>query len=198
MVRTEIGECALTHKGVRYEFRPSFKNIRKICSPADIAKLYSDVSSVIESKIDVAENLNLFDAVSSYSKELREKIILVLSSCCDTDCSKMTDNEKHAPTFAIKHVAMSLLNHGVIGVESESKGKSSKNKKSDIDVYEYADIAESHLGIPYPLSENLTKTELDRKLKVKFPGDKKSRKPTLEEHRHNMDLARRIESARSK
>lgn len=200
MVRTEIGECAIIHNNVTYEFRPSIKNIRKICSPNEMADFYADIAGVIEAKIVTASKYALEKAIVSYQKELRSKIANVLLSCCDTDCSKLLDDEESAKTMTLKHIAMSLLNNGVIGKPPKSTSKESKEKRSVIDVYEYADIAEAHLGIAYPLSENLTKTELDRKLSVKFPEEKKpsSNAPSDDDYYEAMAFLDKVNAKRAK
>ena len=199
MVRTEIGECSFTYNDIKYEFRPSFKNIRKICSPSYLANFYSDLAGMIEGKMSVAITLGMVDAVKSYSNEIRQKSAIVLDSCCDTDCKYILDDEKIIPTNVMQQLALSLLTHGLIGVDKGSE-KAPKEKRSDIDVYEYADIAEAHLGIQYPLSENLTKTELDRKMRVKFPPEPATSNsaPSDDEYHKAMEMLDRIESKRAK
>lgn len=200
MVRTEIGECSMIYNDVEYVFRPSFKNIRKICDPSELAGFYASLAGVLEQKITVAKACGLFDAAISFQNEIRAKAAKVLSSCCDTDCLDLVENEEVAPTFALKNVALSLLTHGVIGVVKDEKpSQSNKKKTSDIDIYEYADIAEAHLGIPYPLSENLTKTELDRKLRIKFPAtDKTNNAPSDDDYYAAMAELDRLDEARSR
>ena len=195
MVRTEIGECAITFNGVVYEFRPTFKNIRKICPPDELADLFVDICGRIKQKISVADGFGFSGASELLVCELREKCVKVMRACCDTQCTKLTSSDKDFPTWSMAHIAASLLKSGVIGAEKSDRSGSSP--KSIVDVYEFVDIARHHFEMPKSEAEMLTKTEFDRQYKVKFPETKKKgRAPTMEEHRHNMRIMREMEAKR--
>ena len=157
----------------------------------------------MEKKASIAASLHMNDCESYYLDEMHRMASIVIQSCCQKDCSKLTGyleeiegvnifNDGLATRRSCLTIARSLLNSGLIG-NSSANAKSSTDKTSDIDVYDFVYIAMSHLDMSKSEAENLSKIEFDRIVEAKYPkSDKKEKTITAEKHAQNMAAARLI------
>jgi len=209
-MRHDIGHIYADTEVGRFEFYPTFKNIRKICEPDELAEVFANINGSIQSKINACLSAGYKSLAYNYSRTLYQWCALIMQSCCDDDITPLVGRikwEKSAKHFQagimpLEHmVAVSkiLLKHGLIGVNNAS-GKDGK-KCSEIDVYDFVRIAMSHLDMTAEHAENLTKTEFDKIMSVKFPDDKNSKTngaPSDEDYYEAMAMLDRIEAKRAK
>lgn len=202
-MRIQDGGINISYESESWHFEPSFKNIAKICDPDEFACFYAAINGEHEKKASVAESLNMSDCADYYFDELHRMASVVMQSCCKKDCSRLTgylEEIDGVPIFSdgiatresCLTIARSLLNSGLIGC-ANSSSKSSSDKTSDIDVYDFVYIAISHLDMPKSEAESLSKIEFDRIVEAKYPKqDKKEKTITAEKHAQNMAAARLI------
>lgn len=202
-MRTEIGHFAIDCDKGRFEFYPTFKNIRKICDPGDMPTVFSrlhgrellestqNVISHVEGTIFGADKAVAYAAINksiqkAHMPQLYRDAVNIMQSCCDDDISPLVGSVNYSGGKSryrvglmklndMLHFSRSLMLHGVVGAAvKDEKPTNKKGKASDtIDVYQYVDVAMAHLEMPYHDAENLTKTEFDRLVSAKYP-DKKS------------------------
>ena len=208
-MRHDIGHTYIDSEVGRFEFYPTFKNIRSICDPEDVAGYFANLNGVIQQKSLVASNLGFNSLVNSYSRSLYQLCTLIMQSCCDDDITPLVGRirwEKSAKHFKlgvmpVEHMisfSKILLKHGLIGIPSSG---SKSNKKCDkIDVYDFVHLAMAHLDMSKEQAENLTKTEFDKLMMVKFPEEKKpsDNAPSDEEYYEAMAMLDKIDASRGK
>jgi len=216
-MRTEIGHFSIEYNSHTYEFYPTFKNMRKLCDPKQMPDFFSGLfGRETQSTADLVDSVG----INVYAKEIGKKLIyksinriyedaaFVLQCCCDDDVSKLTgfasyDKGRKAWRSGVMHIdnvlniARALITHGVVGQPKKGE-RQSKGKPTDtIDVYDYVENAITHLDVSYERAEMLTKTEYDRLLDKKYPDAKKQKTmPTLEDHKHNIQVLKEINARR--
>lgn len=166
---TEIGQIGVTDaEGNYFLFNPSFKNIAKIGNPKEIVQYFHWLHN---------ERMCLLAAMR------------VMHSCCEHDIYDdmlvgWIDGNKDSATFdqridgsipdaELIILARSLMTDGIAG-RAKPTGKSSEGKYSDsFDASEFVDAAMVHLGISTADAWQLTMTQFQRQIEMKFPAKNK-------------------------
>lgn len=206
-MRHDIGHLYIDSECGRFEFYPTFKNIRNICEPEQIVSMFADINGQLEHKAQLSAMAGMKNLSNIYMRSLYQCCALVMQSCCDDDITKLIGRikwERGAKHFQIGVMPLNhmiafskvLLKHGLIGVND---GKQSSGDKCDtVDVYDFVRIAMTHLGLTQEQAENLTKTELDKLMNVKFPEQKtaSSNAPSDDDYYKAMELLDKIDAKR--
>jgi hypothetical protein len=195
-MRTDIGHMAIDCDAGRFEFIPSFKNIRTICEPSEMPSFFAGLMGH-----DV--NAALSGSAATIKLELNrlyDNAVLVMQCCCDDDISPITGRTGYKRwrkgvinQSQLLLLARELLIHGVVG-SAPAKTSSKGEPTNSIDVYSYVDMAMAHLKIGQAEAEQYTKTEYDRKIAAKYPDIKKQ--ATLADHKHNIEVLAEINARR--
>lgn len=184
-MRIEYGHFKAKHSlhGQEFIFIPSFENISKIGTPKEIIDTFYHVnhigymewmkanyvrSSVIENQV----------AKSSGHKAL-EAAVLVLRSCCTTDCTLMVgsfrmgkkafwQNGFESPSKLIA-LAQHLLKHGIVGESKRKQTNKNAKRLPEFNASEYVDLARVHLDMSRDEAWSLTMTEFVKLFEAKFP-----------------------------
>ena len=207
-MRHDIGHMYIDSEVGCFEFYPTFKNIRNVCEPEELVDAFANINGVIQSKIEVSLMMGFGELSNIYKRTLYQWCALIMQSCCDDDITPLIGRikwERSAKHFQLgilplEHmVAFSkiLLKHGVIGINTGKPGSS--EKCSEVDVYDFVRIAMSHLDMTMEHAENLTKTEFDKIMAVKFPEQKSSNNnsPSDEQYEEAMAFLDKIEANRN-
>lgn len=208
-MRTDIGHIAIEVGEQRWEFIPSFKNMRSICEPEQLPDLFATLFGAgFDSLLKTPVKGGLLNNLAIYeSRRVCSIAALVMQCCCDDDVTPLTGRIvwERGPNVvrtgyltpnAMIHVARVLMSHGIIGKFESAEGKKQKQDKRDkVDVYEFVEIAAMHLDIPMSDAENLTKTEFDRLLAAKYPKQK-DKAPSDEQYHETMDWLDKVNAAR--
>jgi hypothetical protein len=157
---TEIGQIGVTDaEGNYFLFNPSFKNIAKIGNPKNIVKAFHDLHG---------------------PKSVRPAMHIM--RCCSVsnadDLIGWIDEYLHRvdgsiPDGELIILARSLMADGIAG-RAKPTGNSSEGKYSDsFDASEFVDAAMVHLGISAADAWQLTMTQFQRQIEMKFPAKNK-------------------------
>jgi len=170
--------------------------------------MFADINGQLEYRSQLSASAGFKEMAAVYKRMLYQCCALVMQSCCEDDITKLIGRIKwerganyfQAGVMPLEHmIAFSkvLLKHGLIGI-SDGSGKSG-DKCDKVDVYDFVHIAMTHLGMTQEQAESLTKTELDKLLKVKFPDKKEASNnaPSDDEYYKAMAFLDEIEAKRS-
>lgn len=187
---TEIGEVMISDSTDDYLLRPSFYAMASIGTPEEIVSIYSNIHGK-----DLNETIQkIFKAFGKVPDHYRRKIdkcnevilsnsMRVIQSCCEKDLSRIIGEWKgwkncvvYRPglmsKFEIIAIAQSLMTHGIIGKAKIRKLQRNENKSgytSEFIAFEYISAARSHLNMSRQEAEQLTMTEFQLMMSVKFP-----------------------------
>jgi len=202
-MRTEIGHFAIETDDRRYEFIPSFKNIREICSPAEMPMFYArlfgaEIQAAYTESLAKSAMCRMYDAAA-----------LVMQMCCtNEDARRLTGFADYStgkrvwrlgamPIKQMLIIARSLINHGLVGVARDSDKSKQGDASDSIDVYNYVHLAIAHLGMTKEIAENMTKTEFDSIVDLKYPDKNKGKHPTAKQHDSAMDWLDQVNARRA-
>lgn len=157
---TEIGQIGVTDAdGNEFLFNPSFANIAKIGNPKSIVKAFHDLHG---------------------HKAVRPAMHIM--RCCAVDNADdligWLDEYLHRvdgsiPDAELVILARSLMTDGIAG-RAKPDNKDSEGKFSDsFDASEFVDAAMVHLGIGAADAWQLTMTQFQRQIEMKFPAKNK-------------------------
>lgn len=194
---TSIGECLISTADHDYFFKPSFINMTRIGAEGEIVGVYStlngyEISRVVNNSINnigmVPECIMKAISKPAYGKPILNAAILVMQSCCDDDISPLVGTYKPTPRgmkympgmMPIKDIVIigkSLAEHGIIGkvnrrVLQREEGKKS-NYSNSFRVIDYISSARTHFNMTREEAQNLTMTEFQELIKIKFPDTEK-------------------------
>lgn len=155
---------AVASDGAEYTFTPSFGRIATLGAPREIVALYAglhgpragqDAAYVLACLCDQGDATPLIgwrqgDDVCVGSMPLNEQII----------------------------IARHLMRHGIIG--NAKPGTGDGKYSESFNAHEYIAAACVHLGLSRHDAENLSMTEFQTMLEMKFPDSKKKEKPSRE------------------
>lgn len=200
-MKCDIGHFEIKAGERCYNLIPSFENMMKLGSPSDLVNMFKNIHSF-------GKYENLFAIKSNYMTCVLSAIEII-RACSDEDPSDilvsvepkhnglslvMGDNKLPVNDMVI--IASGLMRHGVAGATKDDK-KSKGEPATEIDLWEFAYIAMSHLGMSKLEALSLTMTEFVRIMEIKFPSDKNSAKNISdEEYEASMQMMNRNRIAR--
>ena len=174
---TENGEVeAIAAGGERYVFRPSFRAMASLGDPQEIVRVFYRV----------------------YESPCAEDVIDVLRACCDDelpyDLTGYSDlkngaiefNQGAMPYGECVCLARWLMYNGIIGLK-QIRGKG--GERSDrFDPAEFVSAAMIHFGLCKADAENMTMTEVQRALRLKYPeqAEREESMPSRDEYQEQM------------
>lgn len=193
----EIGECVITSGEDEYFFRPSFSAMSRIGEPQEIVQCFYDlhndeVTPIINRALAAygALPLWLISQIhkTDYGRRARNAAMSVLTACCESDVSKLTGEYVPGKTgrktflykpgemdlFSMIVVAQSLITHGIIGKAKvrQLQRHESNQAVTEFRVFEYINAARNHFGMSRNEAEQLSMTEFQMMLAVKYPDQK--------------------------
>lgn len=190
---TDIGEYRISLSDKSFFLKPSFRAMNEIGSGEEIVQMYVAVngSDYVNMMKKIESTTNTWAANYLTEKMLKPKFsvgmlsaaCIIMQSCCDDDISVLIGNWKCTkngikyspalmPANDIIIIARSLMEHGIIGkspLKVPLKQESKQNRTNKFNVAEYINSARAHLGVTREEAENLTMTEYQQIIKVKFP-----------------------------
>ncbi len=176
---TQYGHVGIEWAGVNYTLSPTFANIAKLGSPAEIIDSFK--SFIVET-----------DPVWKF-----QKAIVVVNACADmplpdslTGRIKYSNKRKkfmyvkpnhQLPMFNdIITLAEHCLEHGICGKVSRIIGEEGDPLR-EFDAYGYMELARIHLGMNAEEARNMTMTEFARMMRAKFPPEVDENKAPAED-----------------
>ncbi|EPA9111041.1 MAG: DUF6246 family protein [Serratia liquefaciens] len=194
---TEIGEMVISDTNRDYFFRPSFANMTRIGSPAEIVERFaelhtSDAPRLLEAAIDAYGSvpgwlLNHINA-PSFSSDAIYAGIIVMQACCDDDVSALVGELRPSkrgkrafvfrqgkiPASDIIVLGQSLITHGIIGKAKVRKLQRNESNSyvNEFRSFEYISAARNHFNMPRAEAEQLTMTDFQLLLAAKYPEQK--------------------------
>lgn len=178
-ILTENGEVeAIAEGGERYVFRPSFFAMASLGNPREIVELFYRI----------------------HEKPMIDDVADVLRACCLSELPHDVTGYHDLKNGAIEFVAGAmpfgecvclarwLMFNGVVGIK-KIRGRSGE-KSNEFDPAEFVSAAMIHFGISRNDAEQMTMTEFQRALRMKFPeqAEKADSIPTREEYEARMRL----------
>jgi hypothetical protein len=171
----DIGHVRVsTSEGREFVLIPSLGAMSSIGNPAEIVRAFHELHHPIEARA-------------------RNAAILVLWSCCaDENIADLTGDYEQVGPWPIEEmliIARHLMTHGICG--SAKPGKSGKGAENGdyaekFDPSEYVDSAIIHLGLVRADAEQLTMTQLQRMIAMKYPDPKKGGNISRDEYKAAM------------
>jgi len=172
---TSIGEMVISTTDKDFFFKPSFNAMANIGTPQEIVEIYATINGLSAQK-----------AISkpAYGREGLSAAIIIMRSCCEDDISGLVGSWKPSkkgmmyvrggmPVADIVTIARRLIEHGVVGMSKMRKLQRDEGKKGEFtkefNTMEYISMARAHFGMSREQAEDLTMTELQELIKVKFP-----------------------------
>lgn len=193
----EIGECMITAGDKDYFFRPSFANMTRIGSPAEIVQAFYHLHSDEFTNL-VTRSMTAYGQVPTwlieymsrpqFSKQAVYSAMNVLTACCSDDISALTGELRPGKsgkwTFVYRAgeipladmiiIAQSLITHGVIGKAKVRKLQrhESGEATSEFRAVDYIIAAQTHFGMGEEEASRLTMTKFQMMLAAKYPEQK--------------------------
>lgn len=158
---------AQTSDGREWSFTPSFKNISTLGKPHDIVSIYAGL----------------------HGQDAAIEAAYVLACLCDQENALEVSGWRdeagwHDGLMPVTEkilIARHLMQHGIIGTAKPSKGDGQFSDR--FDAAEYITAARVHLGLSVEEAENLSMTEFQHLLEMKYPSKEKERDvPSREEY----------------
>lgn len=190
---TSIGEIVISTNDKDFFFKPSFNSIANIGNPQEIVEIYATVNGITAQKT-IMSSITSFGRVMpfviksvakpAYGREILSAAIIIMRSCCEEDISALVGSWKPSkkgvmyvrggmPIADIITIARRLIEHGIIGMSKMRKLQRDEGKQgeftSEFNIMEYISMARAHFGMSREQAEDLTMTELQELIKVKFP-----------------------------
>lgn len=207
----EYGHFRASFGGHHFDFIPSFEAMSKIGNNYDIMSVFSRLFL-----IEPSEYVNSFENHSSVVMSMLSKVSgkrqleaahLVLSCCCDADCSPMIgkyifkDKIYYQPGFAhakeIIALAQHLIKHGMVG-ETKNKVANRKSEgKSEFSPSRFVELARLHLDMSRDEAWGLTMTEFVNLWVTKFPPSEKEEAAAMDSQEYKEIMAE-LESIRNR
>lgn len=190
---TEIGELRISLADKSFFFKPSFKAMQDIGTPAEIVEMYATLNGA--EYLQAMQNLEylpfgaqiqLMKTVSKpvYGRHVLSAAYIVMQACCDDDIGVLIGGWKPTPR-GVKYVpgvmppndiiiiARGLMEHGIIGKSplkvpqrSESGQKKTTN---EFNASQYIISARTHFGMTRDDAADLSMTEFQMMIKNKYP-----------------------------
>lgn len=193
----EIGECLITVGDEDYFFRPSFLNMTRIGDPQEIVQAFyylhnDEVTPLLQKALMaygvIPEWLLRYMGRPQFAKQTIYAAMNVMQACCERDVSALTGElvpgksgkwgmvyRKGAiPMQNIVLIAQSLITHGIIGkakvrqLQRHETGKAT----TEFNAFEYINAARNHFGMSRQEAEQLSMTEFQQLLAMKYPEQK--------------------------
>lgn len=194
---TEIGEMLISDAYRDYFFRPSFANMTRIGSPAEIVERFADLhtsdaprllESALEAYGEIPGWLLAHVNTLSFSSDAIFAGMIVMQACCDDDISALVGELRPSkrgkrafvfrkgkmPASDIIVIGQSLITHGIIGKAKVRKLQrhESNSYVNEFKAFEYISAARNHFNMPRSEAERLTMTEFQLLLTAKYPEQK--------------------------
>lgn len=190
---TSIGEMVISTTDKDFFFKPSFNAMANIGTPQEIVEIYATINGLSAQKAITAA-ISSYGRVTpfllksiakpAYGREVLGAAIIIMRSCCEDDISGLVGSWKPSkkgmmyvcggmPVADIVTIGRRLMEHGVIGMSKMRKLQRDEGKKGEFtkefNTMEYISMARAHFGMSREQAEDLTMTELQELIKVKFP-----------------------------
>lgn len=190
---TSIGEMVISTTDKDFFFKPSFNAMANIGTPQEIVEIYATINGLSAQKAITAA-ISSYGRVTpfllksiakpAYGREVLSAAIIIMRSCCEDDISGLVGSWKPSkkgmmyvrggmPVSDIVTIGRRLMEHGVIGMSKMRKLQRDEGKKGEFtkefNTMEYISMARAHFGMSREQAEDLTMTELQELIKVKFP-----------------------------
>lgn len=196
---TSIGEMVISTTDKDFFFKPSFNAMANIGTPQEIVEIYATINGLSAQKAITAAFSSyghmtpfVLKAISkpAYGREVLSAAIIIMRSCCEDDISGLVGSWKPTPSgmvyvrggmpignngkeIGIIDIAKRLIEHGVVGMSKMRKLQRDEGKKGEFtkefNTMEYISMARAHFSMSREQAEDLTMTELQELIKVKFP-----------------------------
>lgn len=190
---TSIGEMVISTTDKDFFFKPSFNAMANIGTPQEIVEIYATINGLSAQKAITAAFSSyghmtpfVLKAISkpAYWREVLSAAIIIMQSCCNEDISGLVGSWKPAgkgmvyvrggmPITDIITIGRRLIEHGIIGMAKLRKLQRDEGRKDsftqEFNIMEYISMARAHFGMSREQAEDLTMTELQELIKVKFP-----------------------------
>lgn len=190
---TSIGEMVISTTDKDFFFKPSFNAMANIGTPQEIVEIYATINGLSAQKAITAA-ISSYGRVTpfllksiakpAYGREVLSAAIIIMRSCCEDDISGLVGSWKPSkkgmmyvrggmPVADIVTIGRRLMEHGVIGMAKMRKLQRDEGKQGEFtkefNTMEYISMARAHFGMSREQAEDLTMTELQELIKVKFP-----------------------------
>lgn len=193
----EIGECLITVGEDDYFFRPSFANMMRIGDPQEIVQAFYDLHNDEVMPL-MQRALEAYGAIpswliehvkrSTYGRNGMHAAMNILAACCDRDVTPLIGEYVPGKTgrrammlrrgameaFSMMAIAQSLITHGIIGKAKvrQLQRHETGQAVTEFKAFEYINAARNHFGISREEAQNLTMTEFQMLLAIKYPDQK--------------------------
>ncbi|HEJ7025763.1 TPA: hypothetical protein SMF53_002060 [Serratia marcescens] len=194
---TELGEMVITDADRDYFLRPSFANMTRIGSPAEIVERFAELhtsesprllEAAVEAYGEVPGWLLAYINAPSFSSSAIFAGMIVMQACCDDDLSALVGELRPSkrgkrafvfrrgkmPASDIIVIGQSLITHGIIGKAKIRKLQrhESNSYVNEFNAFEYISAARNHFNMPRAEAERLSMTEFQLLLAAKYPEQK--------------------------
>lgn len=193
---TSIGEMVISTTDKDFFFKPSFNAMANIGTPQEIVEIYATINGLSAQKAITAAFSSyghmtpfVLKAISkpAYGREVLSAAIIIMRSCCEEDISGLVGSWKPSkkgmlyvrggmPIADIVTISRRLIEHGVVGMAKMRRLQKDEGKQGEFtktfNTMEYISMARAHFGMSREQAEDLTMTELQELIKVKFPPQK--------------------------
>lgn len=191
----EIGEIGISDSregGKDFLLRPSFAAMARLGEPDEIVRIYGTVngSDAQQLLVACAGALKFVPAWVSpsfhlLSERLLSAAMLVMQSCCEEDLTPIIGEWKGWSRYVVYRpgmmprndivvIAQQLMHHGVVGkakvrrLQRHEYGETT----SEFRAFDYISAARNHFGMNRAEASQLTMTEFQMLLAVKYPDQK--------------------------
>ncbi|RTF27187.1 hypothetical protein D9B84_00800 [Serratia marcescens] len=194
---TELGEMVITDADRDYFLRPSFANMTRIGSPAEIVERFAELhtseaprllEAAVEAYGEVPGWLLAYINAPSFSSAAIFAGMIVMQACCDDDLSALVGELRPSkrgkrafvfrrgkmPASDIIVIGQSLITHGIIGKAKVRRLQRHETNSfvSEFSAFEYISAARNHFSMPRAEAEQLTMTEFQLLINAKYPDQK--------------------------
>ncbi|PNU36554.1 DUF6246 family protein [Serratia marcescens] len=194
---TEIGEMLISDASRDYFFRPSFGNMSRIGSPAEIVERFAELhtseaprllSAAVAAYGEIPGWLLAYINSPSFSSSAIFAGMIVMQACCDDDISALVGELRPSkrgrrafvfrrgslPASDIIILGQSLITHGIIGKAKVRRLQRHETNSfvSEFSAFEYISAARNHFSMPRAEAEQLTMTEFQLLINAKYPDQK--------------------------
>jgi hypothetical protein len=190
-----IGEMRLAFKDRTYFLKPSFRAMAEAGTPKELVEIYATVNGFeVQDVLNRASEsfsgipIYILKTVSkpTYGKHVLSAACIIMQACCDDDITHLIGGWKPTPrgvkyipgAMPVKDIlliARTLIEHGLIGkspLKVPQRSAPAKATTAEFDVGSYISSARAHFGMSRAEAEDLTMTELQQMIKVKYPEPK--------------------------
>ncbi|WP_199639643.1 DUF6246 family protein [Serratia sp. PAMC26656] len=194
---TDLGEMVISDAYREYFFRPSFANMTRIGSPAEIVERFADLhtsdaprllEAALEAYGEIPGWLLAHINALSFSSDAIFAGMTVMQACCDDDISALVGELRPSkrgkrafvfrqgklPPSDIIILGQALITHGIIGKAKVRKLQryESNSYVNEFKAFEYIIAARNHFNMPRSEAEQLTMTDFQQLLAAKYPEQK--------------------------